>query len=372
MSFRQEFGDFKGMIHLNNAGAAPLTLAARREIQRLADLQSEQGAAGVGQMYADLEKAKSSFARFLGTEARHFVLTANLATSISCAAWGLPFREGDIILTSDQEYPSNAYAWIAVAKAKHLHLEMVPSREDLSIDWDRFIAAIRPGVRAVALSWVQYKAGATAPLKAIGEACRRIGAWLIVDGIQGLGALPFDLRSSGVDILCGGTHKWLCGLAGVGFMAFREELYLKMTPVLQGTMTYGTSEIPVRVDREPLPSASRFEAGAPMLLGAIAGAASIEVLMQARIERIQKWNSDLRVLLAEGLQERGFQILGEPPRAADVSAIVAFHGPKIEALAESFQKHRVTSVLRPHGLRLSPHLMNTRDEIERVLSLAEA
>lgn len=368
MSFRQEFGDFKGMVHLNNAGAAPLTLSARRELGRLADLQTEGGASGVVQMWGELEKARATFAKFLGTESKHLAFTNNLATAVSFAAWSLPFRQGDVIVTSDQEYPSNAYPWIAVAKAKHLHLEVVPSRENLSIDWDRFIAAIRPGVRAVALSWVQFKAGATAPLKQISEACRKVGAWFVVDGIQGLGALPFDLNSSGVDIICGGTHKWMCGFTGLGFMGFREELYLKLTPILQGTMTYGTSETPVSADREPIPSAIRFESGSPTHMAILSSSASAEVLMKAGLGKIQKWNAGLRLRLIEGLQAKGFEVLGEPSEAKDVSSIVSFTGRNIEAVAKTLQDHQITAVHRPHGIRLSPHLLNTPEDIEKALS----
>ena len=56
------------------------------------------------------------------------------------------------------------------------------------------------------MSWVQFQTGAVLDLAALGQACRRHGAWLVVDAIQGLGVLPFDLHKLGVDAVCGGTQ----------------------------------------------------------------------------------------------------------------------------------------------------------------------
>jgi selenocysteine lyase/cysteine desulfurase len=292
----------------------------------------------------------------------------NLSTAVSLVAWGLPFHQRDLVLTIDQEFPSNVYPWRAVATAKNLRLETFTSRPDLSIDWDHFLTRIRPGIRAVVLSWVQYKAGTTAPLHEISAACRRVGAWLIVDAIQGLGVMPFDLVASGADVICGGTHKWLCGFTGQAFMAFRDDLFLEMTPVIAGARTYGGPEVKVTADKEPVATASRFEAGSATHLASIPVAASVEVLIRHGIPEIGRVSGELADRLRRGIHGKGYTILGDQP-GTPTSPLVCFRDGLLRDLSEKLTEHRVSHVLREHGLRLSPHAFNTTAEVDQVLAL---
>ena len=213
--FRAAIGEATGG-HLNNAGVAPLSAPARDAIGACAD-RMRMGSAGIGAALDAYEDDRKSVAALVGAAAGDVAMVQTCAVAISTVAAGFPFRAGDEIVTLEQEYPSNAYPWLRAAERSGARVVRVPSNARFEIDHDRLVDAIGPKTRVVAVSWVQFSTGEMVDLVALSEACRRHDAWLVVDAIQGIGVLPFDLHAFGVDVVCGGTHKWLCGPLGHGF-----------------------------------------------------------------------------------------------------------------------------------------------------------
>jgi selenocysteine lyase/cysteine desulfurase len=372
MNLREQFAFSTDEIHLNNAGTAPLTKAANAQVYRISRKFLEHGAHAIPELIAENDKCREVFGKLVGTIGARVAFTPNLATGISLTAWGLPLKKGDGILTVDQEYPSNACVWIDVARKKELKLHTFASEADTSINWDGFIEAIQPGVRVVALSWVQYRTGVTAPLEEISAACKRVGAWFVVDAIQGAGVLPFDLQKTGVDIVCCGSHKWLCSFTGHGFMAFKDDLYLQMDPLLQGAMTYSHTDDTIRPGKGPLTQACRFEPGASAHLLTIAAAASAQTLMDAGVDQVAAKAMSLANLLIEELVGNGFTVLGDP-LAKRKSPIVTFRGKTdSQVLHEALTKRKVSHAHRLQSIRISPHAFNTEDEIREVISIVKS
>lgn len=369
MKLRDAFEFSADCIHLNNAGTAPLTKAARDKLVTLSQRLCEQGAHFIPPMNVEVAQARKLYADFLGTTPDRVAFTANLATSVSMVARSLPFRSGDRILSIDQEYPSNAYIWFAVARDRQLQFDLHASEPDSSIRWDRFIDSIRPGTRAVVISWVQFNSGVTAPLRLISEACRRVGAWLIVDAIQGLGVLPFDLRKEGVDIVCGGSHKWLCGFTGHGFLAFKDDLFMEMEPVLQGALTFGTPDERVDPTKKPLPRALRFEPGSPAHVLILACAASLQVLMEYGIQKTRDHAMQMTQHLAQELHHSGVQILGEKIEAKQSPLVTFAAQGKIQKIHEALNARKISHAYRWETVRLSPHGFTTRDELDQAIAV---
>lgn len=365
--FRQILGFTSGQIHLNNAGLAPMTLAAQRAINDMTALLVSDAFHSVGEMISRYEQARDSFAALVGAQADNIAMTQTCAAAISQVAFGLDLRRGDEIIRWDQEYPSNAYPWHAAAAKAGATVHVVPSEEDLSLSMDRLLDKINERTRVIAVSWVQYQTGSMTDLKLTAAAKAGRDIWLVVDGIQGLGIIPFDMEEMGVDALCGGTHKWLCGPFGHGFLALAPHRVTQLTPVLQGAITYGTPDDPVELERAPRTDARRFEPGSPALLGAVGGAASIDALLGIGISRIHEEALRLSRSLGQQLKSLGCRILGDETKQHG-SPILTFipQGP----LKESTERLTLASVafgVRGGGIRLAPHGFNTDEEIAKVL-----
>ena len=119
----------------------------------------------------------------------------NTSYGLNLAARALPFERGDVVITSDREYPSNIYPWMELEAARGVKLERVPCAGVLP-DEEAILAALdKPRVRALVLSWVSFATGYRIDVARIGRACRERGIWFVVDAIQGVGAAPLDVRA---------------------------------------------------------------------------------------------------------------------------------------------------------------------------------
>lgn len=341
----------------------PAIDAAKRVAEAMA-----QGSFAVGELLAEQERARERFAALVGARPHNVSFLQTCAAAITQVALGLPLAEGDEILTWDQEYPSNAYPWLEAARRAGGRVVRVPSGEGLEIDTSRLIEAMTPRTRVVAVSWVQFQTGELTDLVAVSEACRKVGAWLVVDAIQGLGVVPFDLDALGVDAVCGGTHKWLCGPVGHGFVAFRAGRRDEVRPLFHGAITYGTPDDPVDPKREPRRDPRRFEPGTPLLFGAVSGAAAIDLILEAGPAVLGREANRLSDRLTEGLLARGARVLSR--RAGEPRSPIVTFVPRgdIDRAADALRRADVAFSRRGGGIRIAPHAFNRDEEIDRVLS----
>lgn len=369
-----------GEVLFNNAGIAPMGTAAEQAIARAAGALG-RGFFSIDGLFGDYERARATFARLVGVAPADLGFFGTCAAAISQVALGLPLAPGDEILLWDQEYPSNAYPWHAAAARSGAVVRTVPSEPDLSVRDERLHQAIGPRTRVVAVSWVQYQTGAVTELRALSERCRAVGAWLVVDAIQGLGVMPFDLAALGVDAVCGGTHKWLCGPLGLGFLGLAPGRAAELAPLLHGAMTYGDPDTPVDARRPPRPDARRFEPGSPPLLSALGGAAAVAWLLGLGIDALGQAALALADELREALLARGHRVLA-PQNApgAPRSPIVTFlpgpgPGPvppeATRALAQRLHRNKVACAVRAGGIRLSPHAFNDASDLAALLRVLD-
>lgn len=366
MNFRDNFSLNQGFIHLNNAGMTPLSLACQNAMLEATNFTAEYGAHGYYLFLPKLDKARTTIAQFINVNSDQIAFVNNCSTAISLFAFGVPLNIGDEIILCDQEYPSNRYPWHNRAHRDGLRLTEIKSESDGKINWDKFISSIGPKTKVIAISWIQYATGIRAPLKPISEKAKKVGAVVIVDVIQGLGAIPFDFQAEGVDAVCCGSHKWLCGQLGHGFLAVSYELAEKVYPFIQGALTFGTPETPFDNKRQPHSNATRFESGALNVIGTLGLVGSIDLFNQVGRENIYNSAMTLRKRLVETLKSQGIKIIADVPENQG-SPIVTFLPKKaLEDVTEKLAENKISFALRFGGIRISPHAFNSLEEIDQV------
>jgi selenocysteine lyase/cysteine desulfurase len=360
----------EAVLHFNNAGVAPTTRASKTAAIQCAEQMARGGWDRLLGLFDAYQGTRDVFAELLDCQPDHVGMMQTCAAAISQAAFGIPLKAGDEILRWDQEYPSNAYPWHAAADRAGASVRQIESEDDLQTDTGRLIDAITGKTRVVAVSWIQYQTGAHTELKALSEACRKVGAWLVVDAIQGLGVIPFSLRDMGVDLVCGGTHKWLLGPLGHGFIGVAEGRLEALTPLLHGAMTYGGPDDPVEIGKGYRPGAKRFEPGNPLLLGALAGAASVKVLLDAGVDAVHGEATRLAQRLRDGLRAQGHSLVSSETSPSPITTFRV--RSNLERALSNLQDAPVTFAQRAGGIRLAPHAFNTDVDVDRVLALLEA
>jgi len=303
-------------------------------------------------------------AEFIGCELEDISLVPSTSAGLSMLAEGLSWNKGDEIILGEAEFAANCAAWL------HLEARGVRVRrfgqKDGRIDLEKLEAEFSPKTRLLAVSWVSFHSGWTAPLEEISNLCRKHKTILVVDAIQGLGILPMRMKKWGIDAVVAGGHKWLLGPEGCALMATSPELRRRLRPVMSGWKnvqlqggTYFLHELRFFEDGR------RFEAGSISTTTLAGLAAALDLLSTVGIEnisaRIEKLNRILtRILLAHGWQ------LISPGSGHSCSGIVAGR-PKRSDLQEAqkrLQERHVLVAIREKNLRLSPHFYLTTGELE--------
>jgi kynureninase len=180
------------------------------------------------------------------------------------------------------------------------------------------------------------------------------------------------MRALGVDYVCGGTHKWILGPLGHGFLCAGEARRRELTPLLHGAITYGLPADPVDVERPARTSAQRFEPGTPLAVGAIAGAAAIEELLAVGIPRVHDEALALADRVVAGARDRGFRVLSATDGPGRSPIVTFVPGGDPAALVRRLARAGVTVVERAGGIRVSPHVDNGPEHVDRLFAILDA
>lgn len=220
--------------------------------------------------------------------------------------------------------------------------------------------------------WVVTKAPPDNPmidLVTIGRLCRERGVLLCVDSIQGLGALPLDVRECQIDFLANGGHKWLLGPEGTGLFFCRQELIARLTPAVVGWCSVQAMDDYYRYDSPLREDATRWEIGCSNFIGRIGLGAGIRLLQEVGIENIEQRIFDLNDYLIIGLQKKGYRVTSPIASRVERSGILCFNHPAREAkgLFASLMAAKVAVSLRGQVIRVAPHFYNNEEDLDRLL-----
>jgi cysteine desulfurase / selenocysteine lyase len=315
-----------------------------------------------------LDRCRRAAAALIGASPEEIALGGNTSFGINLAAAALPVEKGRRIVVSDREFPANIYPWMRRAR-DGVPLEIVRTGEDGHPDEERLAAAVAGGgVGILALSSVQFVDGYRMDLERLSTLCREQDTFLVIDGIQSLGHLPIDVSRIRVDVLATGGHKWLLGPFGTGFAYVRRDLQPRIEPGAVGwTAMPASDDIGDLLDYGYAfhPDARKFEVGTPPFQDFSGWAASLELLLEEGMERIRAHVLALAEEISEILADTPGRVTSDrSPRRR--SAIVGFRPRDAGAVRERLATAGVQVAEREGILRFSPHLYNTRQDVDRL------
>src|SRR5215212_6542797 len=217
------------VAYLNCAYMSPQLRSAREVGERAVSRKSRPWELTPDDFFEDSEKSRALFARLVSGEADGVALIPSVSYGIAVAAANVAVREGQKILILEDQFPSNVYAWRELTVRSGAKLVTVPRPADL--DWSSAILEdLDERTAVVAVPNCHWTDGSLIDLARVGERAREVGAALVVDGIQSIGAHPFDVREVRPDFLVASAYKWLLGPYGVGFVYVGEE-WREGTPI---------------------------------------------------------------------------------------------------------------------------------------------
>ena len=379
---RAETPGCANVIHLNNAGAGlmprPVLDAVTGHLQREAEIGGYEARAEAA---VRLEAVYDSVASLLNAHRDEIAVVDNATRAFDLAFQALPLRDGDVILTTSVDYPSNYLAYLCRRREVEIEVRVVPDAPSGEVSLDALATMLRdPRVRVLSLTHVPTQSGLVQPAEAAGRLAREAGCWFLLDATQTVGQMPIDVQKLGCDVLAATGRKFLRGPRATGFLYVRQNRLPDMQPAIvdvhSATWTGPDSY-------EIAPTARRFEIWEQYFAGNLGLGAAIDYALAIGIDqiwqRVQPMAASLRERLSAvpglSVRDRGaeqcaivsFTLDGHDPQ--EIRDRLAAHNPRINVSTSSINSARLDFPQRglTQTVRASVHYYNTEAELDTLV-----
>ncbi|MEP7321154.1 MAG: aminotransferase class V-fold PLP-dependent enzyme [Saprospiraceae bacterium] len=289
-------------------------------------------------------------------------------------ARNIKFKKGDHIVLLDKQFPSNYFIWKSLAEKHELILDIVSPPSDSNQrgpSWNEAVLkAITPATKLVTLEHIHWADGTLFDLKAIREKTNEVGALLVVDVTQSLGAFPFDQSVFKVDALVGAAYKFMMGPYAMG-VAYYGPAFDHGTPIEENWINKKGSEVFEKLldyESDYKPGAARYSMGeqsqfihVPMQI------AAFEQLLEWGIDNIQSYCKGIVDTILPSLKENGIWIEEQPWRANHLFGIRPAQGITV-SLKEKLLDNHIYVSYRSDTIRISPNVYNSPEDLIKLVS----
>lgn len=317
---------------------------------------------------------REEFSRLIGApDPKRIAIIPSASYGLATVSRNIKISSGENIIVAADQFPSNYYPWMELCQETGASLKVVGPPPTLLARgklWnERILDAIDAGTRAVAIGNVHWADGTLFRLEEIRKRSREVGALLIIDGTQSVGALPFDIARIQPDALICAGYKWLLGPYSIG-LAYYGEYFEGGTPIEQSWLNRLDSE-----DFEQLviyqsgyqAGSLRYDVGeysnfilVPMLLTAI------RQLNRWGVDNIQSYCVSIVEKAVSRLQQNGFWIEDHAYRSGHLFGI-RLDGKDSAGIKASLQKNRIHVSFRGDAIRVSPNIYNNEADMNRLV-----
>jgi len=363
-----EFNLTDKITYLNHAAVAPWPQSTTKAVTNFAIQNNIYGATYYPQWNEVETSLRSNLATLINAESPDDIaLVKNTSEALSMVAYGLDWKTNDNIVTSDEEFPSNRIVWESLAN-KNVHLKQVKLE---SSPEEALIEALDENTRLLAISSTQYSSGINLDLVKLGKACKERDILFCVDAIQTIGALQFDVQKIQADFVMADGHKWLLAPEGLALFYCHPKIrsQLKLNEygwhMTKDMYNFNSKEW------EIADTGRRFECGSPNMLGIHGFDASVSLLLEIGMDKVE-------ALLLENT-EYCFSLLRKntnveiitPQTQGQFAGIVTFKHKVIDnnELFEKLWSKDIICAKRGEGIRYSPHFYTSKNAIKHAVNL---
>ena len=351
----KEFPVRRNLVYFNHAAQCPLPQRVAAAIEAQIENAKLRGAADWNRWIADVDRTREKAAAFVGALRTEIAFVPSTGWGVNLVAQAYNWKDGDNVVGDDMEFPANFYPWRLLAKRGVEH-RLAKSHEG-RITVDDIAAMVDSRTRVVAVAWVAFHNGYVYPLEEIGEFCRERSILLVVDAIQGLGALPIDVAELGIDVLVADPHKWLLGPEACAIFYVSENARERLPPPFGGWWNLKKQGEYLDYSGDLHLSARRYEPGSLPIAPILGLSAALDLLTEVGVEVIRDRILATNELLKEGLASRGWKIVTPEPLASGILAAVPPSGDP-RRVAWKLQEKNIIVTAREGAVRFSPHFYN--------------
>ncbi|WP_325065218.1 aminotransferase class V-fold PLP-dependent enzyme [Qipengyuania aquimaris] len=368
-SQRHLFSIPEDVHYLNCAYMAPLSHAVSAAMVEGARLKEQPWTFFPQDFFSLVETFREKAGRLVGTSPDNLAVVPSVSYGLAVAAANLSLGEGRRVVTLGEQFPSNVYPWQELAQREGG--EVIAVRREAEACWTAAVLdAIDADTAIVALPHCHWADGRVVDLVTVGEKCRNVGAALVLDLTQSLGAMPVDFDAVKPDFAVAACYKWLMGPYGIGIL-YVDPKHHGARPIEQNWINRAGSQdftrlVDYRSDYQP--GARRFDMGeksnAPSMMGA---GAALDFLLDHSVGQIAETLAYKTTRLAEKAAELGLTSAPVGKRAPHFLSL-EFPDGLPDGLTEKLGEAKVFVSARGQSLRVTPHLYNTEADEEALLA----
>jgi len=363
---RRQFAFSDNQVPMNAANLCPSPRIVADQVAELTrDIDGDCSFHNRAKFAEMLETSRRKVAEQLGVTADEIALVRNTSEANNTINNGLALKSGDEVVVWDQNHPTNNVAWDVRAARFGLQVKRVATPTEPA-DTGRlikvFASAFGPRTRVLALTHVSNVSGLRLPIREICQAAHQRGIFVHVDGAQSWGALNVNLRELDCDSYAASAHKWFVGPKEVGLLYVRKERIAEVWPNVVAPGWGNHVEPEVKGARKFESLGQRDDAA----LAAIATA--VEFHRAIGPARVEARMIELASLLKTGLAETGLDLVTplDSSQSAGVCVIRFPQANQEEVYNKLYKEHGIAGATTG-GLRLCPHVYNTRAHVERAV-----
>jgi selenocysteine lyase/cysteine desulfurase len=367
----------KALTYLNCAYMSPLLKSVEKAGVRGVRLKRNPAAIRPEDFFTTTSLLKNEFARLINVaDADRISIIPSASYGLATVTKNLKISKGQHVLVAAEQFPSNYYPWQTACAEVGAELKVVSPPKDFKDrgkKWnERVLESITGDTRAVAIAHSHWTDGTVFNLEAIRKRTSEVGALLVVDGTQSVGALPFDTAKIKPDALICAAYKWLFGPYSIG-LAYYGEYFNDGKPIEENWIHRRDSENFSRLvnyESHYQPGASRFGVGehsnfvlVPMALKAI------EQINRWGAANIQEYCKIITEPAIERLRAKGFLLEELPYRSSHLFGVRHEKGLDPEKVRQKLDKFKVQVSVRGSAIRVSPNVYNDEQDLSRLIKV---
>jgi len=354
----------------HSMGAPPL--AAREALTRYFDDWAEHGPEAWPQWLDLAAEIADGIGALFGAPKNSVWLAPNVSVLQAAIASSLSFAgERNEVVYESLMFPSLAYVWDGWRRMGAV-TRVVPDDDGITIPTERICAAITERTAVVVLSHAYYESGALIDVAPIVARAHTMGALVVLDSYQTAGTVPFDVVALDVDIVVGGSHKWLCGGPGCGYIYVKPGLQENFAPLVTGWWAHRD---PFAFAAAPMVYAAgpaRWATGTPTIPGYVVARAGHDLIRAIGVDAIRAYNGRLTNRIIAFAHERGWRVK-TPLDPAQRTGWIGIDLPDAARVQARLLERRIIVDHRPRcGLRVGPHFYTTDEDLQTLFDALDA
>ena len=366
------FGPFDGRVWLNAAHQGPLPRDAVEAAQHALQRKVQPNLIGDEDFHRTPARLRSALAHLVNARETDIVLGNSASYGLHLIANGLGWRPADEVLVPADDFPASILPW-TVLEAKGVKVRRLPAEGGM-LTAEALSSQLDDRTRVVCISWVNSFSGRINDLSTLGSLCRDRGVLLVVNATQGLGSLTLDVDALPIDAVTSCGFKWLCGPYGTGFCWLHPDLQAALESHQAYWLTLAGerwSDLNQHDDasNDDL-GAARFDVfGTANFLNFEPWTASLEHFLSVGIDAISAHNARLIELLVDGIDADKWRLVsGLDPSERSTMVVLEPRRGSADDATSRLARARIDVAERRGRIRISPHLYNSVDDIDRTLT----